>query len=107
MTFNFLVKDWADGKFARIKDKLFEYLHHHSIEEDGYKEVLDSLSFSEFGANSLCQPGPRSGIERRTFNDLSSETIKERRDEVIFQLKSYQIDIFFYLGIRCSDSPWY
>lgn len=61
-----------------MKDKLLLHLQ-RCIEEE---EVSDSATFSKFGKKYMEQPGPKSGIERRTFYDLKKETIKERTDEV-------------------------
>ena len=49
--------------------------------------MLDSASFCEFGAKYLEKPGPRAGIEKRTFFDLKDEIIKERNENVMKFLK--------------------
>ena len=65
---------------------LFQHLHRHDMEDSQYQDLLDSLSVAEYGKQRMSQPGPRSGIERRTFHDLRPETIKERRDEVKYKI---------------------
>ena len=54
----------------------------HRLDSE-YIEVLDSASFCEFGAKYLEKPGPRAGIEKRTFFDLKDEIIKQRTEEVM------------------------
>jgi hypothetical protein len=76
-----LCLDWADGEFSRMKDALLLHLH-RSMEAENYKEVVDSATFCDFGRTNLVKPGPRSGMEKRTFHDLKTETIKERSEEV-------------------------
>ena len=49
--------------------------------------MLDSASFCEFGVKYLEHPGPRAGIEKRTFFDLKDQIIKERTEEVMLFLK--------------------
>ena len=39
----------------------------------------------ESGDEYLVTPGPRSGIERRSFHDLQDEEIKARADEVLIK----------------------
>ena len=74
-------QDWADGEFSRAKDKLRMHVTRHQAGDD-YVEVTDSSTFSKFGKQFLEKPGPRSGIERRTFHDLKDEDIKKRTQEV-------------------------
>ena len=45
--------------------------------------MLDSASFCEFGEKYLEKPGPRAGIEKRTFFDLKDEIIKQRTEDVM------------------------
>ena len=52
------------------------------MEAENYKEVVDSATCCDFGWTNLVKPGPRSGMEKRTFHDLKPETIKERSEEV-------------------------
>lgn len=95
-----LKKDWADGEFARIKDKLRMHLTRHK-NDSNYIEVKDSASFCEFGVKYLEKPGPRASIEKRTFYDLKDEIIKERKDEVrIFNFDSKSIP----RSLRCLES---
>ena len=54
------------------------------MERDGNEEVNSSETFCRFGRKYLERPGPRSGIERRTFYDLKTETIADRTNEVHF-----------------------
>ena len=67
-----------------MKDKYFIHVTRH-LQDDTYVEVKDSLSFSIFGNTSMSQPGSRSGIEKRIFYHLPSETIDERAAEVYIQ----------------------
>ena len=76
-----------------MKDALEMHLRRHSMEDNEYFEILDSLTFVEYGRSHLAQPGPRSGIERRTFHDLKKETIKERTDEVKQKNLNQEINI--------------
>ena len=53
------------------------------MEAENYKEVVDSATFCDFGRTNLVKPGPRSGMEKRTFHDLQMETIMERTDGIL------------------------
>ena len=75
-------QDWADGEFSRMKDMLALHLHRHSMEDEGYFEVQDSATFCQYAKKNMETPGPKSGIERRTFYDMKDETIKARSAEV-------------------------
>ena len=55
---------------------------HKTRHQRGELEVLDSASFCVFGEKYLATPGPRSGIEKRTFHELRDEDIKARAEEV-------------------------
>ena len=81
-----------------MKDKLRIHLTRHKIDHE-YIEVVDSASFCEFGVKYLEKPGPRAGIEKRTFFDLKDEEIKQRSEEVRYIFT--QNDIYTqYLLIR-------
>ena len=56
---------------------------HKTRHQGGEFEVVDSSSFCEFGKKYLSTPGPRSGINSRTFHDLQDEEIRARAEEVI------------------------
>ena len=55
---------------------------HRTRHEGGEIEVVDSTTFCKFGERFLATPGPRSGIEKRTFKELRDEDIKARAEEV-------------------------
>ena len=57
------------------------HLNRH-VEDEDYLEVVDSASFTEFGKTFLATPGPKSGIEKRTFYNLTDEEIKLRAEQV-------------------------
>ena len=67
-----------------MKDRYEEHLHRSDMNAENYRDVVDSASFCEFGKATLSKPGPRSGIERRTFYNLPNEIIKLRKQEVRF-----------------------
>ena len=70
-----------DGEFSRVKDKYQIHLTRH-IQDDQYIEVKDSETFCDFGNLSMAKPGPKSGIEKRTFANLDGEIIQKRSREV-------------------------
>ena len=74
------MKDWKDGEFSRVKDKLYLHLKRHSSEDDGFEEVIDSASFQRFGEKFLSKPGKQAGIEKRTFAEITKEDIEQRQD---------------------------
>ena len=72
----------ADGEFSRVKDKYQLHLTRQT-ENASYVELKDSLTFTEFGNQTMAKPGPRSGIKERIFYNLTEEDIKARTSEVI------------------------
>ena len=69
-------------------------------------EVVSSSTFCQFGDEYLVTPGPRSGIERRTFHDLKDEDIKARSEEVN-KIILFFIIVDLFLSQRCEDANWY
>ena len=60
-------------------------MHRTRYQAENTIEVVDSSTFCKFGDEYLVTPGPRSGIERRSFHDLQDEEIKARADEVVIK----------------------
>lgn len=58
-------------------------MHKTRYQAENTIEVVDSSTFCAFGDEYLVTPGPRSGIERRTFHDLKDVDIKARSGEVL------------------------
>ena len=58
-------------------------MHRTRYQAENTIEVVDSVTFCEFGNEYLVTPGQRSGIERRSFHNLEDEDIKARSDEVL------------------------
>ena len=67
------------------------HLHRHSMDED-YIEVVDSCTFCQFARKYLVKPGPKSGIERRTFYDMDDSAVQGHRDKV--SIIKYPIFVF-------------
>ena len=57
-------------------------MHKTRYQAENTIEVVSSSTFCQFGDEYLVTPGPRSGIERRTFHDLKDKDIKARSEEV-------------------------
>ena len=62
-------------------------MHRTRYQAENTIEVVDSLTICEFGDEYLVTPGPRSGIERRSFHNLQDKDIKARADEVLTSQK--------------------
>ena len=71
-----------------VKTSLARYLKQSDMAARDYVEVKDSASVVQYGKTFLSQPGEKSGMAERFFDDIKQETFLTQKEESPTKIKT-------------------